>query len=318
VIWDFRLVRFKTGLAQPRRLLSIGTICINQTNQEEKLELISKMNLIYEGAQITIVNAAGDNAESGLPGVLGEPRPSQPRVVIGGRVIVSSMTSPRMHIGESVWQKRGWTFQEGVLSRRLLIFTKEQVYWECNGMWQCESMAMPLSKFHTRSLQCFQPFVHRPLFSESTGFGTFKTSREDLHCRLELMNRVFGYSTRKLTHSSDTLNAMEGIVSHDIQRSKGKIRSLFGWPVDLTTSASLLNTLAFNICCRWFTNMPSEPNISWPGRKPQFPSWSWAGWHANGLGLYEHSRYVQKLERCSEVSMNPCFTLQYQDSESAI
>jgi hypothetical protein len=54
------------------RYLRVDRHCIGQTNQEEKLELISKMNLINEGDEIIIVNAAGDNTESDLPGVLGE------------------------------------------------------------------------------------------------------------------------------------------------------------------------------------------------------------------------------------------------------
>lgn len=39
---------------------------------------------------------------------------------------------PLMQIFEqSAWKSRGWTFQETIMARRLLIFTEEQVYWKC-------------------------------------------------------------------------------------------------------------------------------------------------------------------------------------------
>ena len=117
------------------------------------------MNLIYEGAEITIVNAAGSNAESGLPGIENEPRPLQPKVKIGNTVLVSTMCSPRVHISNSVWSTRGWTYQEGVLSRRRLVFTGEQMYFEYRAMAVYETVLLPLVEFHAKSLRCFRSFV---------------------------------------------------------------------------------------------------------------------------------------------------------------
>lgn len=36
--------------------------------------------------------------------------------------------------------KRGWVFQERVLSRRTIYFTKHQVYWECGESIRCETL----------------------------------------------------------------------------------------------------------------------------------------------------------------------------------
>ena len=47
--------------------LWVDRLCIDQSNLQEKQFLISKMNAIYEGAEFTIVAAAGD-ASTGLPG----------------------------------------------------------------------------------------------------------------------------------------------------------------------------------------------------------------------------------------------------------
>jgi hypothetical protein len=36
--------------------------------------------------------------------------------------------------GSASWFERGWTYQEGVLSRRRLMFTENQVCFQCEEM----------------------------------------------------------------------------------------------------------------------------------------------------------------------------------------
>lgn len=50
------------------------------------------------------------------------------------------LRDPRRDILESNYWTRGWTYQEGVLSNRRIVFTDEQVYWECSGMAAHESV----------------------------------------------------------------------------------------------------------------------------------------------------------------------------------
>ncbi len=66
------------------RYLWVDRTCIDQSNKEQKIFLISKMDAIYEGAEFTIVCAAGD-ARTGLPGVSTVPRKSQPWVELSQR-----------------------------------------------------------------------------------------------------------------------------------------------------------------------------------------------------------------------------------------
>lgn len=41
----------------------------------------------------------------------------------------------------AAWRTRGWTFQEGMLSRRLLIFGDDVVNWSCQlSSWQEDLM----------------------------------------------------------------------------------------------------------------------------------------------------------------------------------
>ena len=49
-------------------------------------------------------------------------------------ILVSGLEDPRITIKNSEWATRAWTYQEGVLSNRRLVFTEQQMHWECNGM----------------------------------------------------------------------------------------------------------------------------------------------------------------------------------------
>jgi hypothetical protein len=67
------------------KYLWVDRLCINQSNLQEKQVLISKMDAIYEGAEFTIVAAAGD-ARTGLTGVSTTTRKLQPLVDLKQRI----------------------------------------------------------------------------------------------------------------------------------------------------------------------------------------------------------------------------------------
>jgi hypothetical protein len=166
------------------KYLWVDRYCIDQNNPVQKHDQISKMNLIYEGAEITIVNVAGDNAQSGLPGVDDEVRPRQPKAEIGDTVLVSTLCSPREQVKNSIWSTRGWTYQEAVLSRRRLVFTSDQVYFECGGMAVCETIYLPLVEFHTKSLRRFQCSFQPGIFSGKSELYSFHSKVNDMEGNL--------------------------------------------------------------------------------------------------------------------------------------
>lgn len=79
------------------------------------------MDRIYQQAELTLVAAVPDY--DGLPGIheWSRKRTKQPQIILGDMQLVSSLTDPVKLITESPWHQRGWTFQEGILSRRLLV-----------------------------------------------------------------------------------------------------------------------------------------------------------------------------------------------------
>ncbi|KAL7791992.1 heterokaryon incompatibility domain-containing protein [Trichoderma ceciliae] len=107
------------------------------------------MTTIYEYAELTLVSAAGSGASDGLPGVRSTPRNKQPEILLeSGSLLVSAFRDPRQEILASEYWTRGWTYQEGVLSNRRLVFTENQTYWECRCMAAQESLQMPLELVH--------------------------------------------------------------------------------------------------------------------------------------------------------------------------
>jgi hypothetical protein len=90
-------------------------------------------------AQLTIVAAAGKNPHYGLPGVGSRPRSLLRHMNIGNVKLVQILR-PGLDFPKSPWWGRAWTYQEGVLSRRKLVFTDHQVFYVCDKTHAAESM----------------------------------------------------------------------------------------------------------------------------------------------------------------------------------
>ncbi|KAH9205976.1 heterokaryon incompatibility protein-domain-containing protein, partial [Leptodontidium sp. 2 PMI_412] len=116
------------------RYLWVDKYCIDQKNELEKLEQIGQMDMIYQASEFTIVAAAGYDEHTGLPGVGSTTRSLQPSISLGEFTIRSTMRHPHQAIKAARWMTRGWTLQESILAKRRLVFTEDQIYFECNAM----------------------------------------------------------------------------------------------------------------------------------------------------------------------------------------
>jgi hypothetical protein len=150
------------------------------------------MGLIYQTAEVTLIAAAGEGPEHGLPGIRRRTI-SQPQGQIGKHFLVSPMMNLIYTIIKSKWMTRAWTYQEAISSRRRLVFTDEQMYFECCGMYCCEALDLPLLDLHTHDLQQFQPRF-------CNGISTGMLPRELGANAWEFVVRVEEYSRRKLTN----------------------------------------------------------------------------------------------------------------------
>ncbi|KAF5704260.1 het-domain-containing protein [Fusarium mundagurra] len=105
--------------------LWVDKYCIDQSSNTELAQQISIMDKIYNAAFCTIITACGDDASFGLPGVGSTKRQEQPAIRLNGQVWVSSLKDPKLVTEASAWASRAWTYQEGLFSRRRLMFTDE-------------------------------------------------------------------------------------------------------------------------------------------------------------------------------------------------
>src|SRR3954468_25000254 len=123
----------------------VDYICIDQMNLSTKMQQISIMNDIYCGAFATLVALDGTSANDGLPRV-GKTFPFTPQMVVDmgrGNQLVAELPSLGHQLSSSTWARRGWTFQEGLLSQRRVFFTRHQVYFSCQFIERAESDVGP-------------------------------------------------------------------------------------------------------------------------------------------------------------------------------
>jgi hypothetical protein len=88
--------------------LWVGRYCIDQSNASEKHVLISRMNSIYAGAEVTTIAAAGSNPHYGLPGVSRTSRKGVWTLSIRGGSFVGCRDA-HAELTDYPWTTRGWT-----------------------------------------------------------------------------------------------------------------------------------------------------------------------------------------------------------------
>lgn len=189
---------------------------------------------------------------------------------------------------QSAWATRGWTYQEGLLSKWRLIFTLYQSFFGCNGMHMAESHVLPLDAMHIKSKGHFKAAV-------SGGAFIFK---EPGSKPWDIMCYISQYSRRQLSYHSDTINAMEGIFQQ-FEKASLPVYHLVGVPILAPVISARRGTVhistprsseeCFLIGLSWHLLEPGE-------RRIEFPSWSWAGW----IGI------VSPTLAFSEESENTC------------
>lgn len=118
------------------RYLWVDALCIVQDSEKDKHKQIDRMDGIYSSALLTIVAASGKHADDGLAGISRARKISQRVELVDG--LMFALPLPDHMSLESdrslFWNSRGWTYQEKVLSKRLLVFTDYQVYFKCSKM----------------------------------------------------------------------------------------------------------------------------------------------------------------------------------------
>ncbi|KAK4198199.1 hypothetical protein QBC40DRAFT_331921 [Triangularia verruculosa] len=258
--------------------LWVDRYCIAQQHGSIKDEQLRNMSTVYQNAEVTLIAAAGEDATFGLPGVGQRLREPRPVVKVQGHILTSIPPDPSRIIKSSKWATRGWTYQEGLLSRRRLFFTQHEVSFECGELLAREAIKLP-TIFSVSKPQVFPP-------RSSSWFippGSVFDKRE---AGLGVHELISGYMQRDLTYESDVLNAMLGIFHVYTTITPQPLYHLCGILIvtvnkgpDRQHNQVLLrgsddektNLAAFIRGLLW-TSAPTGR------RRADFPSWSWTGW----------------------------------------
>jgi hypothetical protein len=271
------------------RYLWNDALCIVQNDPEEIKEHVGFMDAVYGSALATIISADGSSANSGLEGVqlrnLAEHNQLGPTSKFRGRPrlrgalseyrkevltddvsIAAPLETTDHNLSHSIWNSRAWTFQERLLSRRLIIFSHGHMVWHCRGMICREDMTVADSGVNYNSLQWLsldprsgdnpRPGLFFDGSIERTRYGTTRLVRSARF--VEYAKAVEEYTHRQMSHQTDILNAFAGlgrIFSMALQSE-----SYFGLPAK-----------SLDVALLWRPTQRLK-------RRSGFPSWSWAGW----------------------------------------
>lgn len=265
-------IQVTKGLGE--RYLWVDSLCIIQDSEADKAKFVPYMDVIYGCACVTIIDASGQSAFGGLPGVRPNTRfQAEEPFELNGIWLMQShrkVGGDNEIFGESKWFTRGWTFQEAILSPRWLVFTSEQVYWECRqGTWR-EDACWELPRNREKN----QTVIHEPAF-DNGAFQDLWNLSSIQKVDKTYQTLVHSFVRRNLTHESDGLEAFSGILRAITELSG--IDFIWGLPkmflgVALTWPCVRDQLRQRTALCR------ADVTDGDGTEKSYFPSWSWVGW----------------------------------------
>jgi hypothetical protein len=240
------------------RYLWVDRYCIRQVHATDKKFQISQMGKIYGQAYATIC-ALGPHDDYGLYGV-SKPRTRNHFTDRNTMTTIIRATRPariKSYIEGSSWSKRGWTYQEALLSRRCLFFTPEGNFMVCKKECTSEGIILPLDDDASREVKIAPDGLFWRPRGHKAGIFPFQA----------LVNE---YQKRTLRYDSDRLSALEGLLSTQ------ELSTVIGVPImkipQPETDTALWIRIGFVKGLAWRCyNSFVEVNNSCAA----FPSWSW-------------------------------------------
>ncbi|KAI8648417.1 HET domain-containing protein [Fusarium sp. Ph1] len=269
------------------RYLWIDSICICQDDHENWERESAKMLSIYCNAYLTV---AASRAKDTSEGLFGE-RPTREYVELRytsgdlrGQALAfnlplheEAISSDYLSLPDEPLSDRAWGLQERVLSRRMLLYGTQQLFFECNEGFRGEDGVSLKDRFNS---------VHQKLGEESE---EMEQHQKEANCEDEKISNnkaallgswyslLWLYGPRKLTNASDKLPAMSGLASVFAKRLDDE------YVAGLWRSHLIEGLLWQGLRCR---------------RVPEYrsPSWSWASMDGiPGLGVEQDYDTLAKV-----------------------
>ncbi|KAF6791029.1 het domain protein [Colletotrichum musicola] len=204
----------------------------------------------------------------------------------------SNKNFPARPVGQL--DQRGWTFQERLLSRRILTITKKGLFWDCCCMSASDRRPLGFRGDYSPQFQDSDEKKIKKRFLARSAQPPF-VSRADIYA---IWRRILqDYSKRKFSFARDRVIAIEGVVQ--CLGASLKEQCFLGlWEGDAIRSLV------------WFCDTPSwNDPLNADENAIEAPSWSWASvsdpihyklWHPSGLEEFRHH---------SREDLTPCAAL---------
>ncbi|KAH8775876.1 heterokaryon incompatibility protein-domain-containing protein [Hyaloscypha finlandica] len=284
------------------RYIWIDSLCIIQDDADDWEREAQKMGLIYENSQCTIAATSSDSSSSGqmypqdYSGSPFLPLPYDGKDPARGSFYITQSrqkTDPLLNVSQAPLNTRGWVLQERLLSRRILHFAADQVYWECRS----HALAQDGTVFRPKGPVDFLFPLPSLIRSIHNSFSNHRGS-DEIFMRSWLHIIEF-YSACNFTYEKDRLPALLGLADR-LSRFTNR-EYINGHWFDLSSNV-IPNTLLWTACGQ----------ITKISKKQLAPSWSWAA--AEGEFSFESANVgiiprILRLERSDTFGIPDFVTL---------
>ena len=231
-------------------LLWIDSLCIIQDSASDWDEESKNMASIYRNSRFTIAASRASGSDQGCFS-------ETPVEYVGHELCTRDSATGteysfwvRKPINHSTWPllKRGWVFQERLLSRRVLHFTNEELVWECKETTACECSHALTAWTRATSLD-----------SKSQYHGNIESATRS---RLSdaWRDMVTRYTAMNLTYDKDIFPALSGLAKD----MEAQARGLRGYCAGTWEEKRVIDLL-------WRQLSSKSGPRHW-----RAPSWSWA------------------------------------------
>lgn len=230
------------------RYIWIDSLCIIQNDRKDWEKEAARMGHYYQNAALTIAASWSTSASSGLfhdRPVISAPQILQFRGMDGmSYPIIAQARGQRLqtaalHEQLGPLSDRGWTFQENLLSARVIHFTNSQLIWECTTELLSED-TYPIQGLYDGLIGDFRKHRQGDDFDRWSHF-------------------VEIYSRRELTNPNDRLPAISGVAAL-FQQETGHEYAAGLWKDHMSTHLMWVNDMEGDM---------SDATLSGP-------TWSWA------------------------------------------